>query len=40
MLFLLLHLKPLSGDYVFNTDNKDIQQIVDELNYIIDGSKA
>ncbi len=31
-----LHLKPHEGDYVINTDNKSVQQIVDEMKVIID----
>lgn len=34
--YFWLHLKPYHGDYVINTDNKDIQQIVDEMRSIID----
>ncbi len=34
--FFWLHLKPYEGDYVINTDNKSVQQIVDEMKVIID----
>ena len=34
--FFWLHLKPHEGDYVINTDNKSVQQIVDEMKVIID----
>lgn len=34
--FFWLHLEPYQGDYVINTDNKSIQQIVDEMKRIID----
>lgn len=34
--FFWLHLKPHEGDYVINTDNKSVQQIVDEMKAIID----
>lgn len=34
--FFWLHLEPHKGDYVINTDNKDVQQIVDEMRNIID----
>lgn len=34
--FYWLHLKPYPGDYVINTDNKEIKQIVDEIRGIID----
>jgi len=34
--FFWLHLKPHEGDYVINTDNKSVQQIVDEMRSIID----
>lgn len=34
--FFWLHLEPYQGDYVINTDNKDVQQIVDEMRDIID----
>ena len=37
--FYWLHLKPLLGDYVINTDNKTVQQTVDEMKSIIDGEK-
>ena len=29
--FFWLHLKPYEGDYVINTDNKSVQQIVNEI---------
>ena len=32
-------LKPLEGDYVIDTDNKSVQQIVDEMRKIIDEEK-
>ena len=34
--FFWLHLKPNLGDYVINTDNKSVQQVVDEIKLIID----
>ena len=34
--FYWLHLIPLQGDYVVNTDNKSVQDIVDEMKCIID----
>ena len=34
--FFWLHLKPYEGDCVINTDNKSVQQIVDEMKVIID----
>ena len=34
--FFWLHLKPYEGDYVINTDNKSVQQIVDEIKAIVD----
>ena len=34
--FFWLHLKPYEGDYVINTDNKSVQQIVDEIKVIVD----
>ncbi len=34
--FFWLHLKPYEGDYVINTDNKSVLQIVDEIKGIID----
>lgn len=37
--FFWLHLKPLEGDYVIDTDNKSVQQIVDEMRKIIDEEK-
>ena len=33
--FFWLHLRPYESDYVINTDNKSIQQIVDEIKTII-----
>lgn len=38
--FFWLHLRPHHGDYVINTDNKDVQQIVDEMISIIDTEDA
>ena len=35
--FHWLHLPPHFGDYLINTDNKTVEQIVDELRAIIDG---
>lgn len=35
--FFWLHLKPYEGDSVIDTDNKSVQQIVDEIKGIIDG---
>ncbi len=37
--FFWLHLKPYEGDYVINTDNKSIRQIVDEMKTIIDSAE-
>ena len=37
--FFWLHLKPYEGDYVINTDNKSVQQIVDEMKAIIDSER-
>lgn len=37
--FFWLHLKPLDGDYVINTDNKSVQQIVNEMKDIIDNKE-
>lgn len=37
--FFWLHLKPYEGDYVINTDNKSIRQIVDEMKIIIDSAE-
>lgn len=37
--FFWLHLKPLKGDYVINTDNKSVQQFVDEIKDIIDNKE-
>ena len=34
--FFWLHLKPYKADYVINTDNKSVQQIVDEIKAIVD----
>ena len=34
--FHWLHLTPIQGDYVINTDNKSVQHIVDEMKRIID----
>ena len=34
--FHWFHLMPLQGDYVINTDNKSVQNIVDEMKHIID----
>ena len=34
--FYWLHLDPYHGDYVINTDNKNVQQIADEIKSIID----
>ncbi len=34
--FFWLHLKPYEGDYVINTDNKSVEQIVNEMKAIID----
>lgn len=34
--FFWLHLKPYEGDTVINTDNKSVQQIVDEIRVIVD----
>ena len=34
--FFWLHLKSYEGDYVINTDNKSVQQIVDEIKVIVD----
>ena len=34
--FHWLHLKPYEGDYVIHTDNKSVQQIVEEIKAIID----
>ena len=36
--FFWLHLKPLEGDYVINTDHKSVRQIVDEMKIIIDST--
>ena len=33
------HLPPHEGDYVINTDNKDVQQIVDEMRRIIEAEE-
>ena len=37
--FFWLHLRPYESDYVINTDNKSIQQIVDEIKTIIDNAE-
>ena len=34
--FSWLHLDPYQGDYVIDTDNKSVQQIVEEMKMIID----
>ena len=34
--FFWLHLDPYQGDYVIDTDNKSVQQIVEEMKMIID----
>ncbi len=34
--FYFLHLPPHEGDYVINTDNKSVQEIVDEMRRIIE----
>lgn len=34
--FFWLHLESYAGDYVINTDNKDVNQIVEEMKRIID----
>ena len=34
--FFWLHLAPCEGDYVINTDNKSVQQVVDEIKCIVD----
>lgn len=34
--FFWLHLKPYHSDYIINTDNKGVQQIVNEMRSIID----
>lgn len=36
--FEWLHIKPIEGDHVINTDNKSVEQIVNEMKVIIDGS--
>ena len=36
VLFFWLHLAPCEGDYVINTDNKSVQQVVDEIKCIVD----
>ena len=36
--FFWLHLKPYESDYVINTDNKSVQQIVDEIKAIVDSA--
>lgn len=37
--FFWLHLRPYDSDYVINTDNKSIQQIVGEIKNIIDSAE-
>ena len=32
----IFSIKPYEGDYVINTDNKSVQQIVDEIKVIVD----
>lgn len=34
--FFWLHLEPHESDYVINRDNKNVQQIVDEIKAIVD----
>ena len=34
--FYWLNLKPCDGDFVIDTDNKSVQQIVDEIKFIIE----
>lgn len=34
--FFFLHLTPHEGDYVINTDNKEVREIVDEMRRIIE----
>lgn len=34
--FFWLHLKPYENDFIINTDNKSVQQIIDEMKVIID----
>ena len=36
MLLFWLHLKPYKDDYVINTDDKSVQQIVDEMKAVVD----
>ena len=36
--FFWLHLNPQQGDHVIDTDNKSVQQIVDEMRFIIDNA--
>lgn len=36
--FEWLHIKPIEGDHVINTDNKSVEQIVNEMKVIIDGA--
>lgn len=38
--FFWLHLKPYEGDYVIDTDNKSVQQIVDEIKAIVDSMEV
>ena len=35
--FFWLHKKPHPGDYVINTDDKSVEQVVEEMKRIIDG---
>ena len=37
--FFWLCLKPNGGDYVINTDNKNVQQIVDKMRAVIDNAQ-
>lgn len=38
--FEWLRVKPIGGDHIINTDNKSVEQIVDEIRAVIDGSGA
>ncbi len=38
--FFWLHKEPHPGDYVINTDNKTVEQVVEEMKGIIDGGEA
>lgn len=38
--FEWLRVKPIEGDHIINTDNKSVEQIVDEIRAVIDGSGA